>query len=115
MRSVGLLLFAALVIGCDNADYVTPPPDRTPQVVEAVGVTSWNPATITIKAGDVVSFRNTSEVPHNVRFDQIGAGNPADVPNFTSATKSVTFMTAGTFAFHCGIHPAMTGQVIVQP
>lgn len=115
MRSASILLFAALVFGCDNSDYVTPPPDDTPQVVNAVGVTSWSPATITIKAGDILTFRNTSATEHNVKFDQGGEGKPEDVPNFASTTKPVTFSTAGTFTYHCGIHPVMTGQVIVQP
>jgi hypothetical protein len=26
----------------------------------------------------------------------------------------VTFATAGTFAYHCSIHPAMTGSVVVE-
>ena len=30
------------------------------------------------------------------------------------ATFSFTFDTPGTYAYHCGIHPSMTGEVIVQ-
>jgi plastocyanin len=50
-----------------------------------------------------------------VQFDQGVAGHPANVADFSSTSKSVTFATAGTFPYHCGIHPAMQGQVVVQP
>jgi plastocyanin len=44
----------------------------------------------------------------------------ADGVSFTSATLagggtySHRFTTAGTFAYHCEIHPSMTGTVIVS-
>ena len=80
-----------------------------------MSATSWSPPTITVKAGDVVTFRNTTGITHNVRFDQNVAGHPGDVGDFSSGTKPVTFSTAGTYAYHCGIHPNMQGQVVVQP
>jgi plastocyanin len=116
MRPSSLLLATVLAVGCGNGYGVTnPPADGGPGVVDAVGVTSWNPSTITIKAGDVVQFRNASSTTHNVRFDQDVAGRPADVENFASASRSVTFATPGTYTFHCGIHPVMQGTVVVQP
>lgn len=116
MRSSSALLMAVLAVACDSNGYgAAPPPDNTPNVVSAVGVTSWSPPTITVKAGDVVTFRNSTGVTHNVTFDQDVAGHPGDVGNFSSGTKPVTFSTAGTFTYHCGIHPAMQGQVVVQP
>jgi plastocyanin len=116
MRSSSLLLAAVLAFGCGDGYGVTnPPQDGGPDVVDAVGVTSWSPSTITIKAGDVVQFRNSSSTTHNVRFDQDVTGHPGDVDNFASASRSVTFATPGTYAYHCGIHPVMQGTVVVQP
>ena len=66
-----------------------------PNVVDAVGVTSWNPSTITIKSGEIVQFPRASSPTHSVRFDQDVAGHPDDVENFASATRSVTFTTPG--------------------
>jgi len=121
MRSMMLLLLAGLVAGCGGGGYggggggggpAAPPPGN---VVSAVGVTAWSPAAITIKPGEAVSFRNPSGTAHNVQFDQGVAGHPGNVADFTAASKSVAFAAAGTFPYHCGIHPAMQGQVVVQP
>jgi len=63
-----------------------------------------------------VTYRNpSSSIPHNVQFHQDVAGHPDNVTDFTYASRVVTFTTAGTYAYHCGIHPVMQGQVVVQP
>jgi plastocyanin len=114
MRSMSLWVFASLVIGCSSGDVSAPQGDGSHQV-DAVGVSSWNPTPITIKAGEAVTFRNATGAVHNVQFDQGAVGRPGNVSDFASASRSVVFMTAGSFAYHCGIHPAMQGQVVVQP
>lgn len=81
--------------------------------VNAVGETSWSPATITIPVGEAVTFRNASGITHDLQFDNV-AGRPANVGQFTSGLREVTFGTAGTFQYHCNIHPVMRGQVVVQ-
>ncbi len=122
MRSMTLVLLAGLAFGCGGGGYgggggdgngiTTPPPGN---VVSAVGVTAWNPAVITIRAGEDVTFRSPSSTAHSVQFDQGVPGHPGNVADFADASKSVTFATAGTFPYHCGIHPVMQGQVVVQP
>jgi len=123
MRSTMLLLLAGLALGCGGGygggggggggGVTNPPPPGN--LVSAVGVTAWSPANITISAGQEVSFRNPSSTTHNVHFDGDAAGRPGNVADFASATKAVTFATAGTFPYHCSIHPAMRGEVVVQP
>ncbi|MFL5576766.1 MAG: plastocyanin/azurin family copper-binding protein [Gemmatimonadaceae bacterium] len=41
-------------------------------------------------------------------------GAPADIGQTSNASVARTFSTAGTFPYHCSIHPQMTGQVTVQ-
>jgi plastocyanin len=41
-------------------------------------------------------------------------GVPADIATTANASVTRTFSTAGTFTYHCTIHPQMTGTVIVQ-
>lgn len=114
MRRLGILLSVGIVVGCSGGDYPVSPFPEESGVVDAVGVTAWNPTPITIKAGEDLIFRNSSAIVHNVRFDDV-AGHPGDVSDFAQSSKSVAFPTAGTFTYHCGIHPGMQGVVVVEP
>jgi plastocyanin len=71
---------------------------------------AFNPKTVTIKVGDTVTWTNQDSTTHTVTGDGgIDSGNLAPGKSY-----SKTFDTAGTFNYHCSIHPSMTGQVIVQ-
>jgi len=71
---------------------------------------SFSPEAITVKAGSSVTFTNKDSVTHtitetNKAFDkEIGPGD----------TLKITFDKAGTYNYHCSIHPSMKGKVIVQ-
>jgi plastocyanin len=72
---------------------------------------SFTPNTITISAGETVTWTNKDNVNHTVTsntplFDSGSLGN--------GTTFSFTFPSAGTFNYHCSIHAGMTGTVIVQ-
>ncbi len=71
---------------------------------------AYPPAT-TVDVGDSVTWNNTSGVAHTATADggAFDTGNIAD-----GASASVTFDAAGTFPYHCAIHPAMTGSIVVQ-
>jgi plastocyanin len=68
------------------------------------------PATTTVGVGDTVTWRNQSGATHNATADggSFSSGSIAD-----GAAKSVTFDTAGSFPYHCTIHPSMTGTIVV--
>lgn len=82
------------------------------QRVTATTGLAYDPSTISIPAGDTIYYTFQS-IQHNVIFDT--AGNPGDVGNTTSATVKRRFLAAGTYNYHCGIHPSMTGAVTVTP
>lgn len=69
------------------------------------------PASITVKAGDSVTWTNNDRAPHTVTADN-GAFDKQVAASGGSAT--ITFSAAGTFAYHCNVHPTMTGTVVVQ-
>ncbi len=69
------------------------------------------PASVTVLLGGTVTWTNNGPSTHTVTADD----GSFDSGNLTAGkTFSHTFQTAGTFAYHCTIHPFMTGQVIVQ-
>ncbi|MDD1702482.1 MAG: cupredoxin family copper-binding protein [Methanoregula sp.] len=74
---------------------------------------AFTPATITVPAGAIVRWVNRDSIPHSVVFSKESkiatSGALSGGQSF-----SVKFPTAGTYAYSCGIHPAMTGTVIVE-
>lgn len=89
----------------------TPPTSSGARNAVATSGFAFTPATITIAPGDSVTWA-FGAVAHTVTFDTPGA--PAGVPSTTGASVARVFPQAGTFAYHCAIHPAMTGEVHVQ-
>ena len=83
---------------------------------DSSGSFAFSPATLTIKAGTTVTWKNTTAVSHTVTSDDgksfdSGMANPIAAQ---SGTFSFTFTTPGTFAYHCSIHPFMKATIIVQ-
>jgi plastocyanin len=80
---------------------------------EAVSISgfAFHPATVTVNVGDAVTWTNNDGVSHtatanNGAFDTEAIG--------TGSSASVTFSTAGSFGYHCEIHPTMHGTVVVR-
>jgi plastocyanin len=69
----------------------------------------FQPASVEIAVGGTVTWTNADPATHTVKGQGWGSGDLAQ-----GATFSNTFATAGTFAYSCGIHPSMTGEVIVK-
>ena len=73
---------------------------------------SFGPATLTVPAGATVTWINRDDVPHTIVSSE---GKTLKSPVLDTDEKfSYTFTTAGTYPYYCGIHPKMTGKVIVQ-
>lgn len=72
---------------------------------------AFDPATVTIEVGDSVTWENQDGVAHTATGSG-GAFDTATVGGGRSAT--VTFDTAGAFAYACTIHPTMQGSVVVE-
>jgi plastocyanin len=69
------------------------------------------PDSVTVNVGDTVVWTNEDNVQHNVTADN-GEFKSDNIGN--GGTYSFTFDKAGTYPYHCTIHPGMTGVVIVQ-
>jgi plastocyanin len=71
---------------------------------------AFQPASVEIATGGTVTWTNTGQAPHTVTADDGSFDSGTLSPG---ATFSQTFATAGTFTYHCNIHPQMTATVIV--
>jgi plastocyanin len=70
------------------------------------------PDSISVKAGDTVTWTNNDTVGHDVTGDKFKSGEPGAMQN--GDTYDNTFDRAGTFEYVCTVHPGMEGAVIVK-
>ena len=120
--SFGLLL--AFSISCVRAEDAPAPVcackpltisvrGAAPRATDAITVKNFTymSANLTINIGDTVTWTNTDSAPHTATSDS---------PLFDTGTlttgqsASFTFTTAGTFPYHCTIHPFMTASITVN-
>jgi plastocyanin len=80
------------------------------QAVSISGL-AFHPATVTVNVGDTVTWTNNDGVSHTATADG-GSFDTGTIGNGSSASE--TFNTAGTFAYHCSVHPTMQGSVVVE-
>src|SRR5262245_60348026 len=78
--------------------------------VKIVGF-AFAPDSVTVKVGDTVQWTNGDGATHTATADD-GTWDTGNISGGSSA--SVTFDTAGTFAYHCAIHSSMHGTVVVE-
>lgn len=116
--ALALVALVALV-GCSSSTPATTPA-TTPSTSSgsssssagtAVSIANFafNPADVTIKVGDTVTWTNNDSVAHTVTGTGFDSGSLAQ-----GKTYSHKFDTAGTFDYHCSVHPSMTAKITVQ-
>src|SRR5712691_13496753 len=72
---------------------------------------AFAPPTITVRVGDTVTWTNRDAFSHTSTSDT-GAWDTGVIT--AGSSRSFTFTTAGTFAYHCSIHTFMHGTIVVQ-
>ena len=73
---------------------------------------TFNPDTITVPAGTRIVWENNDDIPHSI-VETTGRFHSAALD--TADKFSFVFDKAGTFAYFCGLHPHMTGKIVVAP
>ena len=73
---------------------------------------TFDPPTLTVKAGSTVTWVNADDIPHLVT-DKDGKFHSSALD--TNDKYSQMLSTAGTVEYFCAIHPKMTGKIVVTP
>jgi plastocyanin len=71
---------------------------------------AFTPATITVPKGSTVTWVNRDDIPHLVVCPSV---NVRSKVLDTDQSFAVTFEKPGRAAYFCGLHPHMTGTVVV--
>jgi len=81
------------------------------QVAVSIKDFAFNPATITAKVGQTITFTNQDTTDHTATV----SGGACTTGHITPGSASgLTFSAPGTYAFACAIHPSMTGTITVS-
>ena len=126
--SIGVLLAVSVALAACSSSSASPSaaPSAAPSVEASASggggtgggseaaVTIQNfafaPADLSVKVGTKVTWTNQDSAGHTVTFD---TGSDTSDTLGNGASNSQTFNTAGTFAYHCKIHPSMKASVTV--
>ena len=72
---------------------------------------AFAPQELTVPIGATVTWLNRDDIPHSV-VDKNKAFRSKALD--TNNSFSFTFANAGTYDYFCGLHPHMTGKIIVK-
>src|SRR5512135_3562877 len=126
-RVAGLLAAAVLLLAACGATGATSAPSAAPSATASAAASApasaagtsasiidfgFQPASLTVKAGSTVTWKNTGAVAHTVTANDASFDSGHVAPG---ASFQHTFATAGTYAYHCTIHASMTATVVVTP
>ena len=107
-----LFAVVAAITSDDDDSAASPPPGATPEPAAEISIQEFvfGPPEVQVAAGDSVRWTNLDGFAHSVRAgDQSFVSETLDQGD----SFSFTFAAAGSFAYICGIHPSMTGTVVV--
>jgi amicyanin len=91
---------------------LTAPPAHAADAQVKIANFTFDPPTLTVKAGTTVTWVNADDIPHVVSEKDGKFRSPA---LDTDDRFSQVFSTAGTVEYFCAIHPHMMGKIVVTP
>lgn len=99
------LALAALCVG--SIASAAPAATKTVKITR----TAFSPSRVSIATGDSVKWTNTDSITH-----QVVSNNGSFVSPVLAPGKSYThrFNASGTYRYHDGLHPTLTGRVVVS-
>lgn len=113
---IGILAMVFAGSGCgEDSSSMSPSTaaDVTIEIVANNGSLSFSPNPSSVTVGQTVAWHNAIGTAHTATAD----GGAFDTGNLSSGATSapIAMTTAGSFPYHCGIHPSMVGTLTVNP
>ena len=106
-RSILAAIFVIIAMG------LAPPGGKAfaADIIVKIDNFTFNPETLTVPVGAVVTFVNNDDIPHVV----VEKDNKFRSPALDTGEKYThTFTAAGVVEYYCAIHPKMVGKIIVK-
>jgi plastocyanin len=106
------IITAIVITSCSkgssyNSTPTTPPTTNSVSIVNM----SFSPAALNVTVGTTVTWTNNDNMTHTVTSDTTAF----DSGNLTVGSKfTKVFSVAGTYEYHCTIHPTMKGSIVVK-
>ena len=91
---------------CEEPDDAAAPAD----VDALVSNNEWGP--VGAKVDEVITWTNDDGVPHRVVLDDGSCSMEGNIAGH--GTRSLIFTKSGIYAFHCGVHPSMQGNIVIS-
>ena len=101
-RDFGIAVVATMLLPVGSA--------RAEDVAVHIDNFVFEPAQLTVKVGQTVTWTNRDDIPHTV----VCAGKFRSKTMDTDGTFTFTFATAGEYKYFCSLHPHMQGVVKVE-
>ena len=112
------ILFTSYSCSKDSMDDNMEPAGGSKPVLKEPGAnevwiqgSAFTPETITVTAGTTITWTNNDGIIHTVTSDT-GLFDSGNIAN--KGTYSFKFNAAGTYLYHCIVHPTMTAKVVVN-
>jgi plastocyanin len=120
-----MVSLVALTSACGRASNPTPQPsnpnplgpgiDATVRIKGNLGGSSYVPSPLQVRVGQTVNWLNEDSIEHTATLEgAFDTGRISPTSAHSENGDQVTFRTAGTFTYHCTIHPCMVGTIVVQ-
>jgi plastocyanin len=83
---------------------------ETGEVAVTIENNTFSPDPVTATVGQAIQWTNADAVPHTATLDDGDCGTDQLAQG---ATAALVFNVAGSYPYHCEVHPTMTGTITI--
>jgi plastocyanin len=107
--AISSLILSNFALGQGEKEAATDSPNKNQIVIKDF---HFAPETLTVKAGEKVTWINRDDEPHTVVSveKQFKKSSALD----TDQEFTITTAAPGTYTYFCSVHPKMTGTIVVE-